>query len=538
LRDAKLYGRVAAGVLSGIEVLILSALILMTRCANYRDVFVAGNVYFSDADCYARMTRVRLCAEHPGLIIRHHDFENYPTGTTPHTTAPLDYLILGLSILLGRFTSQPLDLAGALISPLFALLAGWFLWWWSRRMKFRYRWIALTLYGLSPILAHGTALGRPDHQSLLMLLITIAVCAEWTLQRESSKRWGIVAGCVWGMAMWVSAYEPLVLLVLAVALAYIHARRSVPDSQTGATRDAGPFAPHRRLGWICFVAIIAFALLIERRVPFMATVYSSAVFKNWSRTVGELKSVSPLAPIWFQWMGWLLIATPILAWWSYRKRSGPPILVLGLLAATYLLTVWQVRWAYFFVALFVIAFLALLEPLKSRLIIWVIFLLSIYPILRDWNERLWPNDSELGRRMEEQRENVDLRQLAITLQSSETHPFLTVWWLSPAISYWSHQPAVAGSSHESLAGVQQSARFFASQDWSNARVILENTKVTWVIAYDAARTAESCASILDEPASQHAVCYVLDRAPAQAPRFLAFAAQNPAGKLFRIGNNR
>jgi hypothetical protein len=69
---------------------------------------VAGNVYFSDADCYARMTRVRMCAQHPGLIVRHHDFENYPTGTTPHTTAPLDYLVVALSILLGRFTSQPL----------------------------------------------------------------------------------------------------------------------------------------------------------------------------------------------------------------------------------------------------------------------------------------------------------------------------------------------------------------------------------------------------------------------------------------------
>ena len=76
---------------------ILSALILAARCANYRNVFIAGNVYFTDADCYARMTRVRMCAEHPGLIVRHHDFENFPMGTTPHTTAPLDYAILGLA---------------------------------------------------------------------------------------------------------------------------------------------------------------------------------------------------------------------------------------------------------------------------------------------------------------------------------------------------------------------------------------------------------------------------------------------------------
>ena len=117
------------GTLSIIEIAILSVLILATRCANYQNVFVAENIYFTDADCYARMTRVRMCSEHPGLIVRYHSFENFPTGTTPHTTAPLDYLILALSTVLKPFTPHAIDLAGALISPLLALLGGWFLWW-------------------------------------------------------------------------------------------------------------------------------------------------------------------------------------------------------------------------------------------------------------------------------------------------------------------------------------------------------------------------------------------------------------------------
>src|SRR6266446_9330853 len=159
-----------------IELVILSALILAARCANYQDVFFAGNIYFTDADCYARMTRARMCAEHPGLIVRHHDFENFPIGTTPHTTAPLDYLIVGLSILLRPLTAQSLDLAGAMVSPSLALIGGWFLWWWSRRVRFRYRWVALILYGISPIIVHGTELGRPDHQSLLIVLVTVGIC--------------------------------------------------------------------------------------------------------------------------------------------------------------------------------------------------------------------------------------------------------------------------------------------------------------------------------------------------------------------------
>ena len=180
--------RVGRFALIVFEIALLSALILATRCANYQDVFVAGNVYFVDADCYARMTRAQMVREKPGLIIRHHAFENFPQGTTPHTTAPLDYLIVALSLFLNPFTAHALDLAGAFVSPLLALLGGWFLWWWSRRMKFRYRWVMLILYAISPILVHGTELGRPDHQSLLILLVTIAICAEWSSQNSADRQ--------------------------------------------------------------------------------------------------------------------------------------------------------------------------------------------------------------------------------------------------------------------------------------------------------------------------------------------------------------
>src|SRR5438874_12138640 len=210
--------RVGLFVLIVTEVVILTGLILATRCANYQEVFVAGDIYFTDADCYARMTRVRACAQHPGLILRHHDFENYPVGTTPHTTAPLDYLILFLSMVLRPFRPHEIDFSGALISPLFALIGGWFLWWWSRSMKLPYRWAMLILYAISPILVHGSELGRPDHQSLLMLLITIALCAEWKLQTEVSTGWSALSGISWGIAIWVSAYEPLILFLLLIFL--------------------------------------------------------------------------------------------------------------------------------------------------------------------------------------------------------------------------------------------------------------------------------------------------------------------------------
>ena len=303
----------ARRILSIVEIIILSILILATRCANYQNVFVAGNIYFTDADCYARMTRVRMCSEHPGLIVRHHDFENFPAGTTPHTTAPLDYLILALSMLLKPFTAHSLDLAGALISPSLALLGGWFLWWWS--VKFRYRWTTLIVYAISPILVHGTELGRPDHQSLLMLLVTVAICAEWSLQAETSSvsdpapdrsKWSIVSGIAWGLAIWTSVYESLVLLLLVLVAS------GFKNPKTISARS-------RRYGWVCFVLVILIALVIERRIPSFSTLYSDSLFQNWARTIGELAHISPSNPIWLHWCGYLLLVTPFLIWLSVIK---------------------------------------------------------------------------------------------------------------------------------------------------------------------------------------------------------------------------
>jgi hypothetical protein len=522
---------VIRGTLSIIEIAILSVLILTTRCANYQDVFVAGNIYFTDADCYARMTRVRMCSEHPGLIVRHHDFENFPAGTTPHTTAPLDYLILALSMLLKPFTAHSLDLAGALISSSLAVLGGWFLWWWSE--KFRYRWITLIVYAISPILVHGTELGRPDHQSLLMLLVTVAICAEWSLQAETSpvsapdrRKWSIVSGIAWGLAIWTSAYESLVLLLFVLVAS------GLKNPKTISARS-------RRGGWVCFVFVVLIALLIERRIPSFFILYSDSLFRNWARTIGELAHISPANPIWLRWCGYLLLATPFLIWLSviktrHRSNEITPTFVLALFVATYLLTIWQARWGYFFVLIFALAMPSLLEPIQSRTAVWIAFFLSILPMLRDWDEKLWPNEAQLADRVAQRNESEQLRDMALNLQSPENHPFLAPWWLSPQIAYWSNQPGVAGSSHESLPGIEDSARFFVSQDWGTAHKLLENHNVAWVIGYDSQRAAQNSGEILGMAVPQQPVCMILDKMATTAPPFLVLSAQNGIAKLYRV----
>jgi len=186
--------------------------------------------------------------------------------------------------------------------------------------------------------------------------------------------------------------------------------------------------------------------------------------------------------------------------------------------------------------IFAVALPELLAPIKSRPAVWIAFVLSIFPILRDWDERLWPNETQLAARVERRNESAQLRELALDLRSRDVHPFLAVWWLSPSIAYWSGQPGVAGSSHESLNGIEDSARFFLSDDLQKERAILQNHRVTWIFAYDSERVAQNSAAVLNQELPLHPLCRVLDRTPGQAPRFLIFSAQTAAFKLYRAAD--
>jgi len=397
----------------------------------------------------------------------------------------------------------------------------------------------LILYAISPILVHGTELGRPDHQSLSMLLVTIAICAEWSRWEATgaaTARWAVVSGTAWGLAIWNSAYEALILFVLVIVLLLVLGDKEAPHSGAATAKS-------RRAGWVCFVLIIAIALLLERRIPSLSILHSSAIFKNWSRTIGELAHVSPANPIWLRWCGYFVLLTPFLIWMSMSghsrtRQQRTPWLALVLVVPTYGFTIWQARWGYFFVLIFALALPALLAPIKSPAAVWIAFVLSIFPILRDWDERIWPNETQLAARVELRNESAQLRELALSLQSRDVHPFLAPWWLSPSIAYWSGQPGVAGSSHESLNGIEDSARFFLSEDLQEPRKILQSHRVAWVFAYDSERVAQNSAAVLNQELPLHPLCRVLDRTPSQAPPFLIFSAQTAAFKLYRIAVER
>src|SRR5260370_28874067 len=101
--------------------------------------------------------------------------------------------------------------------------------------------------------------------------------------------------------------------------------------------------------------------------------------------------------VWWQWGGYRLVMRAIFIWMSVRTRKDDaqelyaPAVVCVLLIETYFLTIWQARWGYFFVLIFALALPALLAPIKSGGAVWIAFVLSMFPIFRYWDDRLWPN---------------------------------------------------------------------------------------------------------------------------------------------------
>jgi hypothetical protein len=201
------------------------ALTLAVSCWDWKQVFVGGEVYFVDPDCYSRMTRVqRVIAAHGNRDVPR--LRKRPQGITPHTTAPTDLLLAALEgtnrLALGITGIQPgvgsIDLAGVFLSPLLGLALVAFLWWWGRKLKLPYRQAVLAIAAISPILAHGFQLGRPDHQSVLILLVGAALAAEIGIWRQMPSGWEVAAAALWALALWTSLFEPLLLLLATACL--------------------------------------------------------------------------------------------------------------------------------------------------------------------------------------------------------------------------------------------------------------------------------------------------------------------------------
>lgn len=474
---------------AGLLLVIIVQFLALT--SNRSDVVVDGQIYFVDADCYSRMTRVQSILDGGPWSIREHQFENWPTGTRPHTTAPLDLAILGLRnglLLLGVPEASALDLAGAWISPIMGVFLVVGLWVWMGWMALPYRWIPLILISISPVIVQAMKFGRPDHQSLLMLLIAAGVAAEITMWLRPHRMAAMAWGCAWCAALWVSLFEPMILFcglffIRIVCLRWKWVRHEwVYGWGTLGVTGAAVFVLD---GW---------------RVSGAWDPVIAEYFPRWATMLGELMPVPLMSMNWFTWGGIGMLVLPILLGWQiFCRRNQLGVLCATLLVLTFCLSVWQIRWASYFLLLVAMSVPFAMSGMNFRPIwVYLVFIISLWPTASAWDRALYPGPMTIERINERRSENIQLRSIATAMRSEKLEAFLAPWWLSPALSYWSGQPGVSGSSHQSLPGIVDTARFFLSNQPDVVKHLLDQRMVTWVVVDDSERVQSTAAQLLKQ----------------------------------------
>lgn len=479
---------------------------------NQEAVFYGGEVYFTDGDCYSRMTRVRMIEEEGLRSIRSHAWENFPQGTAPHTTMPLDALIAGMSAALAPFTTRHLALAGAWVSPVLGIATVFFLMIWGLAVKLPHWWATGLMAVVSPILAHGFELGRPDHQSLLVLLIAVALAAEVGIWRKNETRWSYVSAVAWGLALWVSLFEPAVLLGAVLAARIVVRWLGIGLKQLAV-----------------FFGILALAFLID---GWRAAAFHEA-FGRWALNIGELRSAS--WSVMFSWCGWLVVAAiAILALRVFRNGAAVGCLFAALLVLLMALCFWHARWGYFLALIFAMSLPWVLTAFCWRWLSAVILLISLWPVAQEWEGMLYPRGEAFQSRIEKIVDAVALREAALSIQNLPEGGVLAPWWFCPAIVWWSGKPCVGGSSHQSLPGIVESSRFYLATDDATAREILRQLKVGYVFAYEPERVVSNSEQILGEKSNGDTLADRLYKN--SPPPWLETLFQNRFFRVYRVAD--
>jgi hypothetical protein len=231
------------------------------------------------------------------------------------------------------------------------------------------------------------------------------------------------------------------------------------------------------------------------------------------------------------------VLAPVALAWLFRRRVEAR-LALWLVLASLALTLWQVRWGYFLGLIFALTLPLQMLAVRRQWIPWCLLVIGLWPVASWWESQLFPDDFEARRRVDITEEQEALRAIAEQQRTRNAGAFVAPWWLSPALTYWSNQPGVAGSSHESLSGTADSARIYLAPDANAALPILKQRRVQWVLSDVPERIVPTSARILGVPEPAQCLAYQLDRhdaPPSEFPLEPDPGVRLPAGRdFFRV----
>ena len=251
---------------------------------------------------------------------------------------------------------------------------------------------------------------------------------------------------------------------------------------------------------------------------------------------------------WF-WFGAFWVSAPVLLWVA-RRMDRRSLSILGLVVVMIVLTVWQRRWGYFSALAVAMSIPWQLGALRLCWLGWVVGLAALFPMALEWKERLHPPLDERERREESQAQDRavqdELRRIALLMRAPEKRPFLAVWWHSPQLAYWSGQPGIAGTSHQSFPGIVDSARFFLSESEDEETAILRERGVRYVVIHDlpVERDARkypaviNSANILGTEAPLEPLAYSLAESPRKTPPWLRFITPRERGLVLTMAQKK
>ena len=224
-----------------------------------------------------------------------------------------------------------------------------------------------------------------------------------------------------------------------------------------------------------------------------------------------------------------------LAWIAYKRGERICWLWLALLLSTGALTGWHARWGYFLALSGAFGMPFVLSIVRRQWLGYTLFAVSLWPVARTLENELFPQGEPARLLGDNLHESQQLRRAAIALEGRDGDGILAPWWLTPQLVYWSGKNGVAGSSHESLAGTQDTARFFTSQDGEEARSILRTRHLDFVVVCEADRLLDNSNTLVGRTSeSANQLASTLFQAPSRAPNYLQLVFQNPYFKVYHV----
>jgi hypothetical protein len=180
-----------------------------------------------DTDGYMRLVRLGVLLDGGGWFDGTIPRSNWPFGELHHWTRPLDALLLAVMLPLRVFldTTAAAAVAAAIISPLchlaLCIAAVWIV---RPLINGPERFFAMPAVLAQPgLIGYGTV-GRADHHMLIFLLAALALGA-WirALLEPAHRRWGLAAGMLSALGVWVSPETllPLLLIFASGGLAWM-----------------------------------------------------------------------------------------------------------------------------------------------------------------------------------------------------------------------------------------------------------------------------------------------------------------------------